>query len=390
LTGSALNLFGRSSAIHEALFLERPNRFVVRVDLHGKIVDAHCPNPGKLLEILVPGNPLLLEERATQPERRGKRSPRLPYALVAARHRGVLVPLRSAGANDLAEKIVLPRLFPNLGKIQREVTLDKSRLDFLLNFDEKELFLEVKGCTLIEEQTAMFPDAPTLRGLKHLGELEALAGRGRPAGVLFILMSPEVRRFVPNLHTDPAFARKLISLKDKIWMWAVSIRTRESGSAEVANLDVPIELKAASAALKDSGAYILVLRLKQRCRITPGSLGEISLDSGWYTYVGSGMGNLSSRIARHHRRMKTLHWHIDYLLDRVGSREIISLPVRSLHRLECPLARDLAELAAGVTPRFGCSDCSCPSHLFRFDSNPLQDRRFLDLLFHYRHTVALA
>lgn len=102
------------------------------------------------------------------------------------------------------------------------------------------------------------------------------------------------------------------------------------------------------------------------------------------------MGNLSSRIARHHRRRKTLHWHIDYLLDRVGSREIVSLPIRSLHRLECPLARDLAALAAGTTPRFGSSDCSCQSHLFRFDSDPLQDRRFLDLLFHYRHTVALA
>jgi DNA-binding sugar fermentation-stimulating protein len=72
LTGSALNLFGCSSAIYEALFLERPNRFVVR-------------------------------------------------------HRGVIVPLRSVQANDLAEKIILPRLFPNLGKMQREVTLGKSR-----------------------------------------------------------------------------------------------------------------------------------------------------------------------------------------------------------------------------------------------------------------------
>jgi sugar fermentation stimulation protein A len=393
LTGSVLNLFGRSSAIHEAVFLERPNRFVVRAELHGKIVDAHCPNPGRLLEILVPGNPLLLEQRLVD-----EVSPRLQYALVAARHRGVLVPLRSAQANDLAERIILPRLFPNLGTLQREVTLDKSRLDFLLSFDGgsfspgggQELFLEVKGCTLIEEQTAMFPDAPTLRGLKHLGELESLAAQGRPAGILFILMNPKVRRFVPNLHTDPAFTRKLISLNGKIWMRAVSIRTRESGSAEIANLAIPIELKAASAALEDSGAYILVLRLKQRCRIMSGSLGVILFEPGWYAYVGSGMGNLSSRIARHHRRRKTLHWHIDYLRDRVDSREIVSLPVRSLQRLECPLARDLVELAVGSTPRFGCSDCSCSSHLFRFESDPLQDRRFLDLLFHYRHTVALA
>ena len=250
----------------------------------------------------------------------------------------------------------------------------------------------------------MFPDAPTLRGVKHLEELEALADQGCPAegrrsgappaegcpaGILFILMDPRARRLVPNLHTDPAFTRKLISLSGKIRMQAVSIRIGEDGSAAVANPDIPIDLAAAAAVQEDSGVYLLIIRLKQRSSLTAGSLGEIRFEPGWYIYAGSGRKNLSARIARHHRRRKKLHWHIDFLLARVPRGNVTSLPIRSRHDLECRLARAVAALAPGSIPGFGCSDCSCPSHLLRFDHNPLMDRRFLDLLLHYRHTVAL-
>lgn len=224
MTDPGYKLFDRSYGIYEAAFVERPNRFLVHCDLEGTVVAAHCPNPGRLLEILVPGTPLLLQKRPEHPDRRGSRRRRLGYSLVAARHRGILIPLASARANDLAERIVLPILFPEARSMHREISLGGSRLDFLLELDDRrdrgvsalpgigELFLEVKACTLVAEGTAMFPDAPTLRGLKHLEELESLADQGRPAGFMFLLMNPQARRFVPNLHTDPAFARKLISL----------------------------------------------------------------------------------------------------------------------------------------------------------------------------------
>ena len=111
---------------------------------------------------------------------------------------------------------------------------------------------------------------------------------------------------------------------------------------------------------------------------------------GWYVYAGSGRRNLSARIARHQRRRKKFHWHIDFLLACVEPGDITSLPVRSRHDLECALAREVATLAEEAVPDFGCSDCSCSSHLFRFARDPLADRRFLDLLLHYRHTVAFA
>jgi sugar fermentation stimulation protein A len=369
----------RSSRLHEASFIERPNRFIVRAELDGAVVDAHCPNPGRLLEILVPGTSLLLAEKRRGPERRGKRGPRLPYSLIAARHRGIIIPLASVRANDLAERVILPALFPQAKGLHREVTMGQSRLDFLL---------ETKGCTLIAEKTAMFPDAPTLRGLKHLEELEALADQGLGAGILFVLMNPEAGRFVPNLHTDPAFTRKLISLKGKIWMRAVSIRTGEDGWATLAQPDVPIDLDAATCG--DRGVYLLVAEVQRRRVIDVGALGDLPLEPGWHVYVGSGKRNLSARIARHHRKSKKMHWHIDYLLAHVDSGCVTSLPIRSRHELECRLARSVADLAVAFTPGFGCSDCRCTTHLFRFDSDPLQDRRFLDLLLHYRHTVALA
>ncbi len=308
-----------------------------------------------------------------------------------------MIPLRSTRINDIAERLILPALFPALLSLKRGVQAGSSRLDFLLKIPSgqqspggsRDLYLEVKGCTLTEEGTAMFPDAPTLRGLKHLEELETLAAQGQEAGILFVLMNSQARRFVPNLHTDPAFARKLISLRDEIWMRAVSVRTGRDGRAAVADFNVPLALTAAEAAFENRGSYLLVIRLRHSRRIAPGSLGDMFLPAGFYVYVGSAMGNLEARIARHRRRRKTLRWHIDYLLAEAESGDVRSLVIRSLRRLECSLAEDLARLADGAVARFGSSDCACPSHLFRFASNPLEDQRFLDLLLHYRHTAAI-
>ena len=408
MTDPSCALFDRSRGIHEATFVERPNRFLVRCDLEGAVVEAHCPNPGRMLEILLLGTPLLLQKRPDRADRRGAGKRPLKYSLVAARHRGILVPLASARANDLAERIVLPLLFPDARSTRREITMGKSRLDFLIELDEQgklekqarrgasslpgagQLFLEVKACTLVAEGTAMFPDAPTLRGLKHLEELESLSAQGRAAGILFLLMNPRARRLVPNLHTDPAFTSKLLSLREKIWMRAVSIRTAENGRSTVASPDVPVDLTAAAAVLEDSGAYLLIIKVPGQTRFAAGSLGQILLMPGWYVYAGSGRKNLSARIARHQRRRKKLHWHIDYLLACVRPADVTGLPIRSRHDLECALAREVAILAEEAVPGFGCSDCACRSHLFRFVRDPLGDRNFLDLLLHYRHKVALA
>ena len=134
----------------------------------------------------------------------------------------------------------------------------------------------------------------------------------------------------------------------------------------------------------DSGVYLFALELARPRTLAIGSLGNIRFDKGWYVYVGSARRGLSLRLARHERRVngKTLRWHIDFL--RVAARTTRAFPIQTFKDLECRLAGDAKSISDGMVPGFGCSDCSCPSHLFRFLKDPLKDARFVALLRRYR------
>jgi len=136
----------------------------------------------------------------------------------------------------------------------------------------------------------------------------------------------------------------------------------------------------------DSGAYLFALKLERPRTLTIGSLGKIPFEKGWYVYVGSARRGLSRRLARHDRRIsgKTLRWHIDFL--RVAAQTTRAFPIRTFQNLECKLAQDAKSISGGIVPGFGCSDCSCSSHLFRFLKDPLKDARFLALLGRYRQS----
>lgn len=113
------------------------------------------------------------------------------------------------------------------------------------------------------------------------------------------------------------------------------------------------------------GTYALVLRLARPARIRVGALGVFRFPAGWYLYVGSALGGLEHRLARHSRRDKILHWHIDYFRRRAELVEAwYSVSPR---RDECRWASAVLKMAAaGVpAPRFGSSDCGCPAHLVR-------------------------
>lgn len=118
---------------------------------------------------------------------------------------------------------------------------------------------------------------------------------------------------------------------------------------------------------KSKGTYILILYLKRNYQITIGKLGEISFDKGYYAYVGSafGSGGLKSRI-KHHRHVPKarLHWHIDYLREKVELKQVW-VSIHEEH-LEHEWASILREIAIKPIPNFGCSDCKCESHLFYF------------------------
>lgn len=121
---------------------------------------------------------------------------------------------------------------------------------------------------------------------------------------------------------------------------------------------------------RQPGTYILWLALAEKSLIEVGRLGRIALAPGCYAYVGSALGGLASRLARHQRAAKRIHWHIDYLLQRAALREIWYH--LGPERLECAWSQALARMA-DISPSahgFGASDCSCATHLF-FCQEPL-------------------
>jgi Uri superfamily endonuclease len=121
------------------------------------------------------------------------------------------------------------------------------------------------------------------------------------------------------------------------------------------------------------GTYLLVIHVQKKTFINIGALGRKEFQAGYYIYVGSAMGNkgsttLINRVKRHLNpsNSKKIHWHIDYLLESEKSQIIKLFLIPSLERLECILSRELRDSCEKYIPNFGCSDCSCDSHLFYF------------------------
>ncbi len=190
-------------------FRERLNRFAVSLDdLSGRRRRCHLRDPGRLSELLLPGAGILFLER---------RSPgRSTDCEVLAVWDGVLWTVVNSGLHSgLAEELISSgraRPIP-AAPLRREVRFRDSRLDFLVSSDPPWL-VEVKGCTLVRDGLALFPDAPTERGTRHVSALEAALGEGYRAAVLFLVMRPDARALVPNREADPRFAEALISAAD--------------------------------------------------------------------------------------------------------------------------------------------------------------------------------
>jgi len=202
-----------------AEFIERPNRFVVVARLRGtgEVVRAHCPDPGRLRELLLPGAAVHLSPHAA-PGRRTAHSLRF----VEHPQTGVLISLESNLANRLFHEALLARALPPFAAyraIEREVTPPgphaggvRSRFDFRLTADDGRVcWVEVKSATLVEEGTALFPDAVTARGRRHVQELAALAGAGIATSVCFVIQRPDALRLRPQWDRDPGFSRALQS-----------------------------------------------------------------------------------------------------------------------------------------------------------------------------------
>jgi Uri superfamily endonuclease len=117
------------------------------------------------------------------------------------------------------------------------------------------------------------------------------------------------------------------------------------------------------------GIYALIMKLEEDRKITVGKLGPINFRKGFYVYIGSALNSLEGRINRHLRKDKKIRWHIDYLLNEAQIVEILIF--ETTKKLECNIAKKLQKNLESIK-NFGCSDCSCKSHLFYSKENPAQ------------------
>jgi len=182
--------------LKEGIFCKRPNRFVSEIMHNTKNYTAHVHDPGRLTELLVKGRKVLFNES------RGK----LDYYLRAVKADDEWVLIDTAQHSKIAMELFkkLPN-YSDVQEIKKEVFIGKSRIDFTLDGTP----LEVKGVTLVKGDIALFPDAPTERGARHVQEI---IDHG---GIILFLIFREAKFFGPNQHTDPKFTRKLSDARSK-------------------------------------------------------------------------------------------------------------------------------------------------------------------------------
>lgn len=211
-------------------FIERPNRFIARVEIGGNSERVHVPNTGRLRELLLPGTEVLVSGH-----RSDHRS--TAYSLRLVRQGGHWVCIDSASANTVTEEALARGWITELSgytSFRREVTAGNSRFDFLLS-GERPCWVEVKGVTLVENGWAAFPDAPTQRGRRHIEELIERRRAGEDAAVLFIVQNPSGRVFRPHHETDPAFAlliRRAARWGVRVLAYRLTVNEREMTVAD--------------------------------------------------------------------------------------------------------------------------------------------------------------
>lgn len=363
----------------EGIFLRRLNRFVVECLIENQKQFAHLPNPGRLWELLFKGSKVLLY-KSNSLERNFK------FTIAAVYQNQNPILLHTTETNSVAQWLLQNKLIEELKEfriLSREKTLNQSRIDFHLTNGEQELFLEVKSCTLFKNKIAMFPDAVTERGSKHLLELASLNSDKIKGGVLFLVHSSDVEYFLPEYHTDLKFAQNFVNIKDKVQIFVYSLKWNEDltlNSNQINKVKIPFEILVNEAI--DSGSYILIIHNEKNQKIEIGNLGRIEFKKGYYCYVGSALQYLSKRVERHKRKIKKLHWHIDYLLNK--TKIFKSVEIRSPEKLECEIAKSLKAISEGSVKNFGSSDCSCETHLFYFKENPIHRKDFIELILHFR------
>jgi sugar fermentation stimulation protein A len=195
--------------IYKGEFVSRPNRFIANVIIDGRLETVHVKNTGRLRELLVPGAAVYLQ-RHHKTERKTK------WSLISVEKGKRIINIDSQAPNKAVYEWLSNGGAPfDVTAIKPEFVYGGSRVDFLVSSGDERTLIEVKGVTLEKDNVAMFPDAPTERGVRHLRELCASLDDGFRAAVIFIIQMEGVKYFTPNARMHREFAEALSQVSKK-------------------------------------------------------------------------------------------------------------------------------------------------------------------------------
>ncbi|QTH72484.1 DNA/RNA nuclease SfsA [Pseudoalteromonas xiamenensis] len=230
--------------LQTGLMIKRYKRFLVDLDVNNCILTVHCANTGRMTGCAEP-NTLAYYTTSNNAKRKYPHSLELTTSLD-----GHLICVNTARANNVAiEALQSGKIAPlaHYDKVQAEVPYgsEKSRIDALLSQSinpEAHCYVEVKSVTLLENGKGYFPDAPSVRGQKHLRELMEMKAQGHRAVLLFIVMHNGIQNVHPAAHIDPHYASLCIDAQ-KAGVEFLAYRAQVSKEELIITDPLPIIIK---------------------------------------------------------------------------------------------------------------------------------------------------
>lgn len=200
--------------IVEGIFIKRINRFIAEVKINNIIQKVHVKNTGRCKELFIEGTKIYLQQ-SNNPERKTK------YSLISIYKGNKLINIDSQIPNFVVYEGIKSGLiseFNDISYIKKEKKYNNSRFDiYYKRKNGKEGFIEIKGVTLENNGTAMFPDAPTSRGRKHINEMIQAVKEGYEGNIFFLIQMDGINKFISNDKTDPEFGKALrIAYKSRV------------------------------------------------------------------------------------------------------------------------------------------------------------------------------
>lgn len=261
----------------KAELVKRINRFVAEVTSDGKKFNVYVPNTGRLSELALPGAELLLSPI----------NAKYSYKILYIINRSFPVMIDSTYSNRLFHELLRQKKVPLLEHypaIKSEPVYGSHRFDFLLGTGDKQVYIELKSCTLFHKTTGAFPDAVSTRASEHVKAL-AESGKGE---LIFLVLKSDIERFIPNYHTDFAFYETLKYNKDKIEIRALAVQYDNN-----LNIHSLKEIPVIIPEVKSEGIYLLILFNPDD---TVNGDGEV-LEQGYYIYCGNSEENIFKTIS---------------------------------------------------------------------------------------------